>query len=505
MNLIEQPTTTNPSSRPVPVGPDRPWARRAAAAGTVAGAAVLAGLWTPRGPVTLAESLATMALAGLAGLGAGWVLRSRTGLLALPLLYALAFELTRLGVRGPTVGPLDLGGIYGVLAAVSGRGVHGLLVFPALLAGGLVGFAIGRTRREGPPAGGRRLFEAASAGLGVLAVVALAGAVLLPARTEPIRAADGTVRPGSVAELTRVPATGGHLNVLIRGVSDAKPVLLYLAGGPGGSEFGAMRRHGRELEQDFVVATLDQRGTGSSYDQLEPLATHTLANAVTDVIDVAGYLRARFGRQVYLVGQSWGSLIGVLAVGQRPDLFAAFVGVGQMVDIAATDRIFYDDTLAWAREQRNAEFVAQLEAAGPPPYANLLDYPMLFAHEQQVYGYDHSGNAEGPGQMLENLPVGEYSPLDMVNVVRGLLDTFSALYPQLQHLDLRQVVPELEVPVYLAEGAFEPRGRKDLAREWFGQLTAPTKEWVEFATSGHRPIFEQPDAFAELMRRVSRR
>ncbi len=279
----------------------------------------------------------------------------------------------------------------------------------------------------------------ASIGVGVLAVVATAITVLIPARTEPIRGADGTVVPGSVAELTRVSVTGGELKLLIRGTSDTNPVLLFLAGGPGGSEFGAMRRHGEALEDDFVVATLDQRGVGSSYDQLEPLATHTLANAVTDVIEVTEYLRTRFGqRQVYLVGQSWGSFLGVLAAQERPDLFAAFVGVGQMVDVAETDRIFYDDTLAWARARGNVEFVAQLEAAGPPPYSNLLDYPMVFAHEQQVYGYDHSANAEGAGQMMENLPVSEYSPLDTVNIVRGLLDTFSALYPQLQDQDLRQ-------------------------------------------------------------------
>ncbi|MCC6495246.1 MAG: alpha/beta hydrolase, partial [Propionibacteriaceae bacterium] len=289
MNLLEQPVTAKPApsaGRPaMTVGspmarPGREWTRRIGAAGLVAGAGAIAGLWTPRGPVTVAESLAMMAIALLAGSGAGWLLRSRLGLLVLPLLYAAANELTRLRAQGPTVDMLNLGEIYGVLAAVSGRGVHGLLVFPALVAGGLVGFAISRTRRVGPLTGGRRALELASIGLGVLAVVALAGTVAFPARTDPIRGADGEVLADSVAELTRVSSTGGELNVLIRGASDTKPVLLYLAGGPGGSEFGAMRRHGQALEQDFVVATLDQRGTGSSYDQLEPLATHTLANAV---------------------------------------------------------------------------------------------------------------------------------------------------------------------------------------------------------------------------------
>ncbi|HSK32630.1 MAG TPA: alpha/beta hydrolase [Propionicimonas sp.] len=483
---------------------EKPAVAVAGAAALVAGVGVAGGLWTPRGPVTVAESLATMLLAAVAGVGAGWLLRSRLGVLALPILYAVAFEVTRLPAQGPTVDMLNVGGIYGWLAAVSGRGVHGLLVFPALVAGGLVGGAIARSRRSGRLTGGRRVLEAASIGLAALAVVAVGITVLIPARTEPIRGADGTVVPGGIAELTRVPVTGGALKVLIRGTSDSNPILLFLAGGPGGSEFGAMRRHGQALEQDFVVATLDQRGTGSSYDQLEPLATHTLANAVTDVIEISDYLRTRFGQQqVHLVGQSWGTIIGVLAAEQRPDLFATFVGVGQMVDIAETDRIFYDDTLAWARESGNSAFVAQLEAAGPPPYADLLDYPMVFAHEQEVYGYDHSVNAEGAGQMVENLPVSEYSPLDTVNIVRGLLDTFSVLYPQLQDLDLRRSAAELKVPVYIVEGRFEPRGRKDLARDWFDHLKAPEKRWVEFETSGHRPLFEQPAEFAQLMRTIA--
>ncbi len=505
MTLLEKqatavPATTGPQTHEPPAS----WTRWLGAAGLVAGAGVIGGVWTPRGPVTVTESLATMLLAVVAGVGAGWLLRSRLGVLVLPILYAVAYELTRLPAQGPTVDMLNVGGIYGWLAAISGRGVHGLLVFPALVAGGLVGGAIARSGRSGRLTGGRRVLEVASIGLGVLAVVTSGITLLIPARTEPIRGADGNLVPGSVAELTRVPVNGGELNVLIRGTSDTNPVLLFLAGGPGGSEFGAMRRHGSALEQDFVVATLDQRGTGSSYDQLEPLATHTLANAVTDVIEVSDYLRTRFGQQqVYLVGQSWGTIIGVLAAEQRPEAFAAFVGVGQIVDIAETDRIFYDDTLAWARAQGNAEFVAELEAAGPPPYSNLLDYPMVFAHEQEVYGYDHSANAEGAGQMLENLPVSEYSPLDTVNIVRGLLDTFSVLYPQLQELDLRQSAARLAVPVYLVEGRFEPRGRKDLARDWFQKLHAPQKRWVEFETSGHRPLFEQPEEFAQLMRTIA--
>ena len=336
-------------------------------------------------------------------------------------------------------------------------------------------------------------------------LLVLAGSVTRTATTPPIPGPDGGPLAGSVAELTRVDAGGHELSMMIRGRDVANPVLLFLAGGPGGSELAAMRRHGQRLEQDFVVATLDQRGTGRSYDQIDPLATMTVPSAVQDVVAVTDYLRQRFGvPRVYLVGQSWGTVLGVLTVQAFPQRYAAFVGVGQMVDPRETDRIFYTDTLNWARTRGDTGLVAQLEAIGPPPYRDLLDYPTVLSHEQQVYPYDHSVNAEGAGQMTESLPVGEYSLLDTVNLARGLLDTFAVMYPQLQGIDLRTQAASLDVPVYLVEGRYEPRGRATLARRWFDALRAPSKQWIDFPTSGHRPPFEQPDLFHQVMTQTVR-
>jgi hypothetical protein len=56
--------------------------------------------------------------------------------------------------------------------------------------------------------------------------------------------------------------------------------------------------------------------------------------------------------------------------------------------------------------------------------------------------------------------------------------------------------------VYIVAGAHEARGRAVLAAEWFEMLEAPSKEWVMFERSGHRPSFEQPADFVDLMLRV---
>lgn len=103
-----------------------------------------------------------------------------------------------------------------------------------------------------------------------------------------------------------------------------------------------------------------------------------------------------------------------------------------------------------------------------------------------------------------NLFVPENSAMDRINGLRALLDTFSVLYPQLQDIDFRSDVPGLNVPVYIVVGKHEARGRAVPADEWFALLEAPSKEMFIFEHSGHRPLFEEPAAFASVMATIRR-
>ncbi len=502
--------TSTSSTHPSPTsprGPDR--LHRALFLLVPAGYGLVAGWWTPRGPLSAVEGFAALGLGLLVGVVLGFRLRSRWAMVLAPATFAVVFELTRLGLSGPTVDGIHLGSTYGLIAFVVGRGVHGLLGLLPLVLGASAGAALARRSTPGarPPRGPlsslglwtRRGVAATTA----LVLVALAALVARPATTEPITDAAGRPVAGSVAELTRVEIGGHRLAVMLRGRDVRNPVLLVLAGGPGGSELGAVRRHGSALEDDFVVATYDQRGAGKSYDQIDPISTLTLDQAVTDALEVTDYLRHRFGQdKVYLAGQSWGTILGVLAVQRRPDLYAAFIGVGQMVTPAETDQIFYRDTLAWARQEEDSGLVDRLRESGPPPYVDMLDYEPALSFETEVYPYDHTGNSEGAGAMSENIFIGEYTLLEQLHLLGAFMDTFSVLYPQIQGVDLRTQAASLEVPVYLAQGLHEAPGRSGPAEEWFDLLQAPSKQLVTFDTSGHRPLWEQPGQFQDLMATV---
>jgi proline iminopeptidase len=225
-----------------------------------------------------------------------------------------------------------------------------------------------------------------------------------------------------------------------------------------------------------------------------------VTSAVDDTIVVTNHLRDRFGQdQIYLLGQSWGTVLGVRAIQEHPELYRAYIGTGQMVDIAATDRIMYDDTLAWARDNDDAALVASLEAIGPPPYDAVQNYEVGVGFEHDVYPYDHTGNSEGDGQYGENPIVAEYSLLDKLHYMGGFLDTYSVLYPQLQDIDFRADATRFDIPVFFVQGAHEADSRALLFDEWFPTVDAPIKDGTELQTSGHRPLWEQPDQFVDYM------
>jgi len=470
----------------------------AVALGVAAGAGLISAWLTPRGPVTTSQALGLMAAALFVGAAAGLVMGNRWSMLVTPIIFAIIFELARLGVDGPTVDGIHLGSTYGIIAFVLGRLVHGALVLAPMIVGARYGVELA-VRLGDDKAAAMHFSGWAFTGLITLSLIVIAVFLARPSTTHPIIGPDGKSLPDSIAELITVPIGGHDQAMMIRGRSIDNPVLLYLAGGPGGTDLGAMRADAG-LEQDFVVVTWDQRGAGKSYSALDPVETLTVEQMVADTIEVTNYLRDRFDEdKVYLVGNSWGTILGTLVVQQHPELFHAYVGTGQMVSPRETDVMFYEDTLLWAERTGNDALVSTLRQNGPPPYDNLLDYEPALSHEHDWNPYPELDTSK---EMPFNLFVPENSLMDRINGLRAFLDTFSVLYPQIQGVDFRHEVPSLEVPVYVVIGKHEARGRALLANEWFEMLEAPSKEWIVFEHSGHRPLFEEPAAFAEVMKRV---
>jgi pimeloyl-ACP methyl ester carboxylesterase len=478
----------------------RPIVQRRLLVVAVAGASGLViGLAMPRGPVTSAQALALLAGSVVVGFAAGWISRSRWAILVAPAVQIVVFELTRLGATGPTVDGISLDGTFGPLAFVVGRGFYGLVGTLPMSVAAAYGAALARrprppVERRLPARIGLRLQRGVAA-LAVLGVLGLVYLLSLPASVPPVRDAQGRVVPGSIASLEKVRINGSDQWIEIRAWSPDRPVLLSVPGGPGQSDLALSRPTLGTLAKDFVVVSWDQRGIGKSYASYDP-ANLSTKQAVADTVAMTNYLRARFDeRKIYLFGESGGSVIGILAVQQHPELYHAWIGSGQMVDPLQTDRLIYRDLLAYAAAHHDSGLTDKLRAYGQPPYRSVYAYGYVMSRYDKLAGdyiepkaYTRALDRAGVGSF--GIFGSEYTLPEKMNVVRGLIDTFSVMYPQWQAIDFRRTAERLEVPIYLFTGRHELAARRDLALAWFEKLQAPIKRLYDYPDSGHATAFE---------------
>ena len=282
------------------------------------------------------------------------------------------------------------------------------------------------------------------------------------AHTGEITDSDGRVISGSIASLEEVQILGVKQWLLIRGKNENAPVLLWLSGGPGGSEIGRNREYLSALEDSFVFVTWEQPGTGKSFSGMD-IRKAGYESYVEHTIAVSEYLAERFNREkIYLVGHSWGSIIGILAAQQRPDLFEAYVGVGQQVDFIENDITGYDLVLKNAAASGDEAVISRLTKNGPPPYSadQKGNYAYLF---QKVFTYSPSAPGSKPINSMGIFTPEEYTIIDTVNLVRGLIRGVDHIYPQLVGLDFRKDIPRLEVPAYFITGRWDYTCVQDLA------------------------------------------
>lgn len=323
-------------------------------------------------------------------------------------------------------------------------------------------------------------------------------------KTPPI--VGGTER--SLATLEAIHLGGARQWVTIRSHDTANPILLYVHGGPGMSDMGAIRHFVPRLEEQFTVVHWSQRGAGKSYSAQLPTASMTVGQFVDDLEELTRYLLERFGQQkLFLVGQSWGTLLCMRLVKRAPELFHAYVGVNQVVDRPQEELISYRATLDQARRLGRQKAVTQLEALGEPVdghYATLEGTLLhkTWARTLGIVTYDPKRFTEfGKAIMLNP----ELTCKDLFNLFRALRWNMELLWGEFCSPNLRTEIAAVEVPIYFVAGRHDRVTSPQLQAEYLDDLQAPAKEFILFDHAAHIACFEEPDRFYELMLSVRQR
>ncbi len=353
----------------------------------------------------------------------------------------------------------------------------------------------------------------------------LAAFIISCVSTPKIEGVDGKPLPGSISSIEKIKLGGVDQWILMRGNDVSKPVVLYLHGGPGGALMPLVRHYTGELEKNSIMVVWDQRGAGKSYSGDIPRESMTIEQFVSDAHELVTYLKKRFHKEkIFLIGHSWGSLLGINVIRRYPGDFYAYVGIGQVVDMKENERISWEYAYGQAKKYKNEKAVRELEEVGPPVdgyyrtdmKGTAFTAKGLWQERKWLLNYggiihfnsdDYEANIKKVKKMKRDSLAkivfsSEWTLMDIWRARKGAKFSIEIMWPEVLRANLIRDIPRVDVPVYFFTGRSDYNTPFELVERYYKTLQAPKKEIVWFDRSGHQLIPEEWEKFIAGMLRV---
>lgn len=328
---------------------------------------------------------------------------------------------------------------------------------------------------------------------------------IFKAHTPPFKDAQGNILKNSIAKMQMVTLGNTEQSVIIRGEDRNNPVLLLVHGGPGSAETPLFRYYNAALEKRFVVVYWDQRACGKSYTKRDANGLLCIQMFVQDLCDLTLYLKNYLGKEkIYLLAHSWGTLLGILAVSQHPELFYAYVGTGQVASMPESELESYRFALHAAKEQKNKKAIRELTAIGEPQngvYASGIAGTHTQRKWLNYFGGAVYGSKGVSKFILRFFTSPEYNFADILRFFKSLNAPARNKLSQEEFLktDLFNTIKRIDIPVYFFLGRHDYQVVSVVAEKFFNSIEASKKELVWFEKSAHNACFEEAERFNRLM------
>ena len=244
----------------------------------------------------------------------------------------------------------------------------------------------------------------------------------------------------------------------------------------------------------------DQRGAGHTFGRYGTKTPDvTLDRISKDGVELAEYLCRDLGKKrIIVLGHSWGSIVATRMVQMRPELFAAYVGTGQVTSWAAMVKTQYDLVLAKARKDGDQATIKEVEA-NRPDLANAQQY-FAFSSKYHVRSLWPASDREWLQHLRSQAAeLKAREPEQFKNLEDGMEFTGEHVLPDQLATNLPKIACDIDTAYFIIQGQDDIVTPTQAAVDYFRCIKSPNKELILIPNAGHFAFMTASDRFLEAL------
>ena len=271
------------------------------------------------------------------------------------------------------------------------------------------------------------------------------------------------------------------------------------------SESALLRYYNSDLEKHFIVVHWDQRASANSFIGKIDKSTMVIKQYVEDTVEVTKYVLNKLKKdKAYIIGHSWGTVLATHAIKKNPELYYAYIGMGQIGDQEKSEALGYQFALEECRKANDKKGIAELEKIGPAKGGShsstdwvSVERKYIFKYKGMLYNPELNFLTSSFKCFMKDKDYGirgfyKFYKCQKVNLLQ--------IWPtQLSKVNLFTEISEVKIPIYIFQGAYDYMTCTEVAKEYFDFIKAPFKKFYLFDNVAHCPCFEDPKKFLDIM------